>query len=107
MHKQPDDPLPVEFRAVVLNTTKRARWTSHRWEMNFEVLDAEPLGPEPDDQTRCDHQSEELPGWVIDQEIIRKSCASAITTFVSRRRRTADFLLGPDGTFGEWSRYFI
>jgi hypothetical protein len=59
-------PIPVEFWAV-LNTMRRARWKSHRWEINFEELDAELFGPEPDAQTPCDHQSEEIHGWVVHQ----------------------------------------
>jgi hypothetical protein len=41
MHTE-SEPRPVEFRAVP-NTMRRARWKSHRWEINFEELNAELL----------------------------------------------------------------
>jgi hypothetical protein len=41
-------------------------------ELNFEELDAELFGPEPDAQTPCDHQSEKIHSWVVDQGEIRQ-----------------------------------
>jgi hypothetical protein len=40
--------------------------------INFEELDAELFGSEPDAQTPCDHQSEKIHGWVVDQGASRQ-----------------------------------